>query len=154
MESISYQTAPVWRRFAAISYDSLLVIALVFLAGFVNLGIQMAIFGEAELRSMIESGHSLDGPPFYLVLVILIYGFFGFFWTRSGQTLGMQAWRLRILDNNQQLISPKQSIVRFVVAVPALLLVGMGIFWVRFDRKSRSWQDIASATITVVESRQ
>ena len=154
MESVSYQAAPIWRRFAAIGYDSLLVVALAFLAGFINLGIQMAIFGEAELRRMTENGHSLDGLPFYIVLIVLVYGFFGFFWTRTGQTLGMQAWRLRILDRDHQLISPKQSIIRFIIAAPALFLAGLGIFWALFDRNNRSWQDIVSATITVVEPKR
>ena len=153
MESVPYQAAPVWRRFAAIGYDSLLVIALALLAGFINLGIQMLIFGETELRKMTENGHSLDGPPFYIVLIVLIYGFFGFFWTRSGQTLGMQVWRLRILDANHQLISPWQSMIRFIAATPALLLAGLGIFWALFDRENRSWQDIASSSVTVLEPK-
>lgn len=153
MESVSYQAAPVWRRFAAIGYDSLLVVALAFLAGFINLGIQMVIFGETELRKMTEHGQTLDGPPFYIVLLVVIYGFFGFFWTRDGQTLGMQAWRLRIVNEDYQLISPRQSVIRFIVAAPALLLAGFGIFWVLLDKDKRSWQDIASSSVTVLEPK-
>ena len=150
MGSVSYQAAPVWRRFAAIGYDCLLVIALAFFAGFVNLGVQMAIFGETGLRHMIDNGYSPGGPPLYIVLIVLIYSFFGFFWSRSGQTPGMQAWRLRILDQDHQLISPGQSMIRFIIAIPALLLAGLGIFWALIDKNKRSWQDIASSTVTVI----
>ncbi len=145
-----YPTAPLWRRFAAMIYDSLLVLALVFLAGFINLGIQIAIYGEEGLRNMTEQGYSLDGLPFYLVLVIVIYGFFGFFWTRTGQTLGMQAWRIRILDHQGNTLSPGMSVVRFLVAAPALAIAGIGVFWVLIDKQKRSWQDIASSSQTLL----
>lgn len=150
MDAVDYQNAPLWRRMAAILYDSLLVFALFFLAGFINLGTQMAIYGEVQLRQMTEQGYSLDGLPFYLVLVVVTYGFFGFFWTRTGQTLGMQAWRVRVLDSEGQPLSPMKSIIRFVVAIPALGLAGLGLFWMLIDGEKRSWQDIASSSRTLI----
>ena len=154
MEAVSYQKAPLWRRMAAIIYDSFLVLALVFLTGFINLGIQMAIFGEIQLREMTKQGYSLDGYPFYFALMVVIYGFFGFFWTRTGQTLGMQAWRLRILDKQGQPITPGKSLIRFVVAIPSLCLAGIGTLWMLIDKENRSWQDIASSSYTLLTPKK
>jgi len=150
MEAIPIQPAPLWRRLAAIVYDAFLVMALAFLAAFINLGIQMMIFGQETLKTMTEQGHSVGGLPFSLAVIAIIFGFFGFFWTRTGQTLGMQAWRIRIQTHEGSTLSPKQCVIRFVVAIPSLLLAGLGVFWVLIDKKKRSWQDMASGSNTVV----
>ena len=150
MEAVTHPKAPLGRRLGAIIYDSLLILALIFLAGFINLGIQMVIYGEDQLRQMTEQGHSLGGLPFSVVVFIVIYGFFGFFWTRTGQTLGMQAWRISVLDTQGQPITPGKSVIRFLVAIPSLGLAGIGLLWMLVDRENRSWQDIASSSQTLL----
>ncbi|MGI9283049.1 MAG: RDD family protein [Endozoicomonas sp.] len=143
------QPAPVWRRLAAIIYDSFLVLAIMFLVGFLNLGIQMKVHGAEKLKAMTDSGQSVGGPFFYAALFLSIFSFFAFFWSRRGQTLGMQAWNIRILDRNGGLISIGQCLVRTLIAIPALLLGGLGIFWCLWDRERLSWQDRLSHSITL-----
>ncbi len=154
MEVTHLTPAPIWRRLAAMLYDSFLVLALMFLAGFINLVIQAQIYGSEQLKTMTEQGYNIGGPVFYGVLLVTVYGFFGFFWTRSGQTLGMQAWRIQIIrqssNNDKQLITPTQSVVRFLVAIPALLLAGLGLFWAFIDPEKRSWQDMASLSRVIL----
>ncbi|WP_419835125.1 RDD family protein [Endozoicomonas atrinae] len=146
MEATNLIPAPVWRRAVAMLYDSLLILALLFMVGFLNLFIQIQIFGDEQLKTMTEEGYNLGGPFFYAALLVIIYGFFGFFWTRSGQTLGMRAWRIQVISSNNHLISPRQSIIRFLIAIPSLSLAGVGLFWALIDRKKRSWQDLASSS--------
>ncbi len=141
--------APVWRRFAAIIYDSFLVLAIALFMGFINLGIQMQIYGSEQLKSMTESGQSVGGPAFYMVLFLSIFSFFAFFWTRRGQTLGMQAWKICILSNEGNYITLQQSLIRWFVAIPSLLLGGLGIFWSLWDKQGCSWQDRFSNTRTL-----
>ena len=142
--------APLWRRVAAMLYDGLLILALLFMAGFLNLFIQLQIFGNDQLHAMTEEGYNLGGPFFYSALLVMIYGFFGFFWTRSGQTLGMQAWRIKIVTPDNQLITPWQSVIRFATAIPALSLAGIGLLWALVDRQKRSWQDLASSSMVIL----
>lgn len=142
------QPAPLWRRLAAMLYDSFLVISLSFLVGSINLAIQMKIYGPDQLKNMTDGGDSLGGPIFYLALLLTIFSFFSFFWTRRGQTLGMQAWRLHILNENGQTISMKQALIRFIVAVPSLLIGFLGVIWVLWDGNRKSWQDYASRSAT------
>jgi len=131
-------------------YDGLLILALLFMAGFLNLFIQLQIFGSERLMAMTEQGYSLGGLFFYCSLLVMVYGFFGFFWTRSGQTLGMQAWRIKIVTPDNQLITPWQSIIRFAVAIPALALAGIGLLWALIDGQKRSWQDLASSSRVIL----
>ncbi|MBO9482440.1 MULTISPECIES: RDD family protein [Gammaproteobacteria] len=150
MEATNLTPAPVWRRAAAMLYDSLLILALLFMAGFINLFIQIQIFGNEQLKTMTEEGYQLGGPFFYAALLVIIYGFFGFFWTRSGQTLGMQAWRIKVVSSNNHLISPWQSVIRFLIAIPALSLAGIGLLWALIDHQRRSWQDLASSSRVIL----
>ncbi len=150
MKASNLNPAPIWRRAAAMLYDSLLILALLFMAGFLNLFIQIQVFGEEQLKAMTEQGYNLGGPFFYTTLLVIIYGFFGFFWTRSGQTLGMQAWRIKIVDRENHLITPLQSIIRFLVAIPSLSLAGAGLLWALVDQKKRSWQDLASSSRVIL----
>ncbi|MGI2026043.1 RDD family protein [Endozoicomonas acroporae] len=150
MEATNLTPAPVWRRAAAMLYDSLLILALLFMAGFINLFIQIQIFGDEQLKTMTEEGYQLGGPFFYAALLVIIYGFFGFFWTRSGQTLGMQAWRIKVVRSDNHLISPWQSVIRFLIAIPALSLAGIGLLWALIDHQQRSWQDLASSSRVIL----
>ena len=145
---VTMTPAPLWRRLAAMLYDSFLVISLCFLVGVVNLGIQMYVYGVKQLKSMTESGQTLDGPGFYVMLLLTIFSFYAYFWTCRGQTLGMQAWRLKVLDKAGGRISLKQSLLRFIVAIPSILLGMAGLWWVLFDRQNKSWQDHASDSVT------
>ena len=144
MEAINVTPAPLWRRVAAMLYDSFLILAILFLAGFINLFIQIQIYGDEQLRQMTADGYNLGGPVYYAALMVLVYGFFGFFWTRNGQTLGMLAWRIKVVSNDNQLISPGQSLLRFLVAIPSLLMGGVGLAWSILDKDKRSWQDMGS----------
>lgn len=146
--------APVWRRLAAMIYDSFLVLAIMFLVGFINLGVQMKVYGAKELKAMTESGQSIGGPIFYAALFLSIFSFFAFFWSRRGQTLGMQAWNIQIVDREGGYISIGQCLIRTLTAIPALMLCGLGVFWCLWDREHLSWQDRLSRSRTLYIPKQ
>ena len=79
------QNTGLMRRLAAILYDMLLVAALLFLATVPFIALRG---GEP-----VEVG---DNAIYRITLVIVVYGFFVGFWTRSGRTLGMQSWGLQL----------------------------------------------------------
>ena len=55
--------------------------------------------------------------------------FYIWFWCRSGQTLGMLAWRLRVQDYQGQLLTPGRAILRLALAWPSFFLFGLGAFF-------------------------
>lgn len=77
--------------------------------------------------------------PIYLVGVSFL--FFGWFWTHGGQTLGMRAWKIKILTPDGRAISWLQAAQRFFAALLSWLFFGLGFWWILFDKQKRSWHD-------------
>jgi len=138
-----FPRAGLIRRFAAMFYDFLLCTALLMVVTLIYKMVQMAIFGEERLRQLSDSG-ALDGDPLLSsVLLLSLFGFFAYFWTRNGQTLGMQVWGLRVQNADGSAISLWQALLRFMVAIASWLCLGLGYFGVL--RKGRSsWHDLYS----------
>lgn len=94
------------RRFGAMLYDGLLLIALLMVAEFLI----VAPFGITE-------GHPLF-LPFRLYVPLLACAFLGWFWTRpGGQTLGMQAWGVRLVSTQGGRVTWRQAGMRFILAL-------------------------------------
>lgn len=122
------------RRLGAMLYDSLLLLALLFLA---TLPFIAARGGEP-----VESGN----PAYRLTLIMVVYLFFVIFWSRYGRTLGMQSWRLRIETANGEPPDARQASIRFVAAILSWLPVGLGFIWQLFDADNLTWHDRLSNT--------
>lgn len=140
-----FSAAPLWRRLAAMLYDSLLVFAIWILVGFAV----MSAFGLEQARTIEGETVVLDPlvkNTLFGAMLLSAFLFFGFFWTHSGQTLGMQAWRIRVLREDGGSISWKQSAIRFASAPPSLLLLGLGYWWSLLDPGRRSVPDLLSRT--------
>lgn len=144
-----FPAASLSRRLAAALYDSFLCIALLIVVAFVYKLIQMGIYGEAQLRQWSEAG-TLDGDPLLSTLLLFsLFGFFAKFWTHGGQTLGMQVWGIRVQNADGTAISLWQALLRFLVAIPAGLALGLGYLWILVDKQKRSWHDRYSNSLTV-----
>ena len=125
----------LFRRIAAMLYDGILILALLFLS---TLPFIAARGGEP-----VEA----DGNLIYrLILALVIYAFFVGFWTRSGRTLGMQSWRLQLLaaDGNPPTIAVAS--VRFFAAILSWLPCGLGFLWQVWDKDGLTWHDRISKT--------
>ncbi len=127
--------ASLWRRFGAIVYDSLLVVALLFLTTIPFIAIRAG-----------EPVNSSGNLAYQITLSLVIYGFFVGFWSRTGSTLGMQSWGLRVETSKQQAPSVRQATVRFVAAALSWLPLGLGFFWQLWDKDSLTWHDRISGT--------
>ena len=122
------------RRFGAMLYDALLVVALLFLAT-----IPFLFVSEEEAVAPETLTHQLT-------LVGVVYAFLVGFWCRRGSTLGMLAWGLRVEQENGALSTVSQGTIRFLVSAISLLAVGLGFFWQLWDKDDMTWHDRASKT--------
>jgi uncharacterized RDD family membrane protein YckC len=129
------------RRFAAICYDSLLLIAVLFAATAIVLPLNG---GKAFSRDQLYY-------PGYLLAVSFF--FFGWFWTHGGQTLGMRAWKIRVLTFDRQPLTWKQALARFCAALLSWGICGLGFLWIVFSREKRAWHDSLSKTGVFFEDR-
>ena len=129
--------APLWRRLAAMFYDSFLVFAIWIVVGFVvlyALGVNNAYETSGELAELTPGQSNI----LFAAMLVSAYLFFGFFWTHSGQTLGMQAWRIKVQNRDGSAISWLQSLLRFCSAPFALLALGLGYLYMLIDRERRT----------------
>lgn len=137
-------TAGLFRRLAAAFYDALVVFALWMLATALWL---LPRHGEA-IRPGSPAYH-----PYQLSLALVAFAFFVGFWTYAGRTLGMQAWRLRLIRANGTRLRWRDSALRFLAALLAWLPLGAGVLWLLVDRDRLAWHDRLSATRVIVEHR-
>ena len=144
-----FAPAGLLRRLAAVAYDALLCLALLIVATFLYKLAWMAVLGEAKLRAMSDSGVLDHDPLLATLLVFIAFGFFAKFWTHNGQTLGMQAWGIRVQNADGSRISLWQALLRFLVAIGSWGCLGIGYVWIALDRHKRSWHDIYSGSQVV-----
>jgi uncharacterized RDD family membrane protein YckC len=131
--------ASLLRRIGAMIYDGLLLTALLMLVTGLML---LATGGEAiDSRS-----HPLLEWVYRAVLVGAVIGFFGLFWTRGGQTLGMASWRIRVQREDGALLTWRDTVVRLGAALLSWLPAGLGFLWILVDRDQRAWHDRLSRT--------
>jgi len=131
------------RRLAAILYDGLLLAALWFAA--------------TALLLAVSGGHLADPDPSLWLLValrvslmLITFLFFAGFWVHGGQTLGMRAWRLKLVNASGGAVSWNQAVWRFAAAIPSIGLLGSGLLWMLIDRERCAVHDRLSKTRLVL----
>jgi uncharacterized RDD family membrane protein YckC len=144
--------AGLMRRLGAWLYDGLIIIAIEMMAA----GVVIAIFEALVAMGVMDYGlhvdvsdyltrHPLWSLLFTGYLAVVWIGFFVYFWTHAGQTLGMRAWKLRVQNPDGTLINYTQALVR--VATSAF---GLSNLFVPFDHKKRAFHDVWAETEVVV----
>ena len=122
------------RRLAALVYDALLLFALLF---------------AATVPVLILTGGQAVGPNepgFTVWLLAVSYVYLGWCWTRSGQTLGMRAWRMRVRTRDGRRLGWRHALARFAAGLVSIGAAGAGLLWVAFDRDGLSLHDRLSGT--------
>ncbi|MFU8877147.1 MAG: RDD family protein [Wenzhouxiangellaceae bacterium] len=128
------------RRFAAMIYDSLLLIAV-------------WMVGTALVLPL--GGGEIDGgsPLFRAWLLLLAFAYFHTGWQRAGQTLGMRAWRIRLQHCGNRRFTAFDSLRRFSAGLLSLATLGLGFGWSLLREDRRAWPDLASDSRLVVYQR-
>jgi uncharacterized RDD family membrane protein YckC len=146
-DQLSKATLP--RRLAAMFYDSLLCIALMMVTTGIYMMVNKAIIGTEQYKAMNDSGQTVQDPLLSSVLFIVLFMFFAYFWTKNGQTLGMQVWHIRIQNKNGTSLRWLQALLRFIMAAVSIACFGLGYLWMLFDKQDRTWQCIFSESEVV-----
>ena len=114
--------APYFRRVAAGFYDALLLIAIFFIAALPLPLIESSVRDSWWTQLIVQC-----------LLVTLSFYFFGWFWTRNSQTLGMRAWRLVIQQNDGNRVTWRSAVIRFSVALLSWLPAALLACWVLIE---------------------
>jgi uncharacterized RDD family membrane protein YckC len=116
-------TKPGWLRLSAcMVYDGLVVLALSFALalGFI------VLFGDAS--------HGLKRYALQLFLWLGVGFYFVWCWRKSGQTLAMQTWQLKLSHGQADLLNWSKACLRYAFASLSLAAFGLGFVWAVFDR--------------------
>jgi len=127
--AIAPAPAPFLIRMAAMVYELLLVTAVLFIAALPFL----YLVGNAQTGWL----HHL----FQVYILGVLFAYFSAFWLRSGQTLAMKTWRIRLVNPDGTRLTLGQAALRFVIALLGLLLAGFGFWWALFDRDRQFLHD-------------
>jgi uncharacterized RDD family membrane protein YckC len=126
------------RRLGSALYDLLLATALVLIATFPFL----ALFGDATQgwrRHVLQAW-----------VLLVVGGYFVWFWTRGGQTLPMKTWRIRLVRaEGGGTVGAGRAAHRFLLAVLGTLAAGLGFAWAFVDRDRQFLHDRLAGTALV-----
>jgi uncharacterized RDD family membrane protein YckC len=130
------------RRFAAISYDLLLLAALDFIA--------------TAILLIFTSGVAVDSSNtfFKLYLLLIAWLYFAWQWTHGGQTLGMRAWKIRLYTADNGPVSWPVATKRYLFALLSWLFAGAGFLWALFDRNKLTFHDRYSKSRLLLVPRE
>ena len=135
------EPASLFKRLAAFCYDLLLLVGLV---------------ASFTLLVVLVHGGAIGPGSLWLQLALLaiVIVFFCGFWVHGGQTLGMRAWRIRVVQEGGGPLSWPRALTRFAAGVLSLLPFGLGFWWAIFDAQRRGWHDRLTGTRVIrVQSR-
>lgn len=100
---------------AAFTYEGVLLFGVVMIAGYLY-------------SSLTQMRHALKGTLGLQAFLFVVLGiYFVWFWSRSGQTVAMKAWHIRLVDAAGRPVSQPRALVRFLLSwlwfLPALAAV-------------------------------
>jgi uncharacterized RDD family membrane protein YckC len=143
---ISGTSAGFGRRLAALLYDAVLLAALlmIFTAGalFFTHGAAVVPANAGAWVYVYRAG-----------LVAVIAGYYLLNWLRSGQTLGMRAWRLRAVSDAGKPLAFKAAALRLIYGLLAWTPGALGVLWLYVDTEHLALHDRLSRTRIVHLSR-
>jgi len=135
------------RRILALVYDLLMVVAIS-LVYVLIVSIGDVAFTSVQVGDAVEVYDQLWYRAGFVIVNTL---FFVYFWHRAGQTIGMRAWRLKLVDA-QTGVPPslQQCILRCIVAPLAIGLGLIGYWWCWRDKEGRALQDRLTKTRVIL----
>ena len=156
--SLGYATPSLRRRMACWLYESMLLFAVVFIAGY--------LFSTlSQTRNALDNRHALQA---FVFVVLGIY--FVWFWSK-GQTLAMKTWHIRVVDRHGRPLTQARALLRYLLSwlwllpplavlaplgLPAseslVLLLGWVAVWAllsRFHPRRQFWHDALAGTLLI-----
>ncbi|MFT6958684.1 MAG: putative RDD family membrane protein YckC [Halieaceae bacterium] len=127
----------------ALLYDTFLVLPIIMMNVALALGLQGAL---VKLTGGVAEASELHPFLVQSLALLTIITFFSLFWLKNGQTLGMQAWRIKLVSFAGEPPSTMACLLRCLGAAVSAACLGLGYLWCIVDRNDRYWHDYLSGT--------
>jgi uncharacterized RDD family membrane protein YckC len=168
---VTVELAGVGVRLAAVVYDGLLILALNAIVAAILIGIATPAEVAAKHQAVVLPDwfrHLILFPA----MMVMTWLFYGYFWRKNGQTLGMQTWRIKVIKPSGALLTWGDAAGRCAAAVILPTICGLtanvlyngssGAFalsllfgfignyaWSWINRRGFAWHDQLSATVVI-----
>lgn len=140
-----------WRRLGAFVID----LAMIFLLCAVMSAMAYVAYkvGLAAHNRGVSLGNA--SPLVVLLTVaglVLTTAYFVVFHGMDGQTIGKLVFRLRVVGANQQRISYRRALLRWLGTVGfGMASIGLSLLWILWSREKRGWHDFLARTWVIRE---
>ena len=126
--------ASLRHRMLSLIYESLILIALL-LAGALPMVMLTRTWEQAVARPVLQV---------WLLLLCALY--YVWQWVRTGQTLPMKTWRLRLVAADGKPVTTVRAACRYSLALFSAALCGLGFVWALIDRDRQFLHDRLAGT--------
>ncbi|WP_047532459.1 RDD family protein [Methylotenera sp. N17] len=113
----------ILKRLMACVYELLILLALWMLLTWLF----VSAFGDAT--------HGLKHLLLQALLWLMTGLYFVVCWVKTGQTLAMQAWKMKVVGSDGQLLTLQQASVRYLLACLLTMAFGIGLLYMLFNQK-------------------
>ncbi|WP_026361881.1 RDD family protein [Methylotenera sp. 1P/1] len=113
----------ILKRLMACVYELLILLALWMLLTWLF----VSAFGDAT--------HGLKHLLLQALLWLMTGLYFVVCWVKTGQTLAMQAWKMKVVGSDGQLLTLQQASVRYLLASLLTMAFGVGLLYMLFNQK-------------------
>ena len=131
----STPTISLLRRLGAMIYDTVLAGFSVVIVSSIPAVLFQSLTGYRVPDSVMTVGY-----------IFFTYFFFTWFWTHGGQTLGMRAWKMRVVTDKGEPLNQQQATSRFLWSIASWASLGFGFVVSLFDKDNLAWHDRYSHT--------
>lgn len=141
------------RRLAAMFYEFWLVLACCLVVMAVIIFIRVTL----DPTPIAEGERAISGLwriPSFLAAFATFSGFYLYFWHKNQQTLAMQTWRIKLINNDGSKPDFNALVKRLSMAIISFTCLGLGYWWVLIDKEKKSWHDRASNTRLVLTPKK
>jgi uncharacterized RDD family membrane protein YckC len=84
-----------------------------------------------------------------LLSIVISIGYFVYFWTSSGQTIGHSIMKIKVVTVDGGKLDMGKAILRYVGYLISGAIIGLGFLWVLFDANKQGWHDKIAGTYVV-----
>lgn len=142
---ITTTPAPLGKKLGAWLYDILITIAIWFLWGLFTFPLIRWILGVDNFETETAWQDNIIYQIYSWLPSLLVLLYFVGTHVRYGQTVGMSAWKLMLVQDKGKAVSLKQALPRAIISI-----LGLGMFYGLFNKKKLGWHDLATGTRVVV----
>ena len=128
--------AGFFKRVFSLIYDSLAITGII-----LSLSLLLVL-----LNGGYAEENSIAGLIQLLILILSGPCFYTYFWiANEGQTVGMQAWKIKLISQKKDL-SIVLCLLRCFISLISFLIFGIGYFLILFNKDNRSLADLLTDT--------